>query len=98
MLKISAKSEQLSLLGLKGSECEPRCIGVGSQSAVSCTVYTVVAVEYAPGSRKTNNGREKGKEYSGRQKFCAAAENYCMFFKMLITRATDKIAKFCKQL
>ncbi len=35
--------------------------------------------------------------YGGRQKFCARPPK-TMFFKMPITRATDKIAKFCKQL
>jgi hypothetical protein len=35
--------------------------------------------------------------YSGRQKFCEGPPK-TMFFKMPITRATDKIAKFCKQL
>jgi hypothetical protein len=35
--------------------------------------------------------------YSGRQKFCARPPK-TMFLKMPITRATDKIAKFCKQL
>ncbi len=67
-----------------------------SDTGMSETVQAMGVVQFLSVLVVANNYRN-GTYYSGRQKICARPSK-TMFFTMPITRATDEITKFCKQL